>query len=152
MHIAEAGAGPLVLLCHGFPESWYSWRHQLRALGDAGFHAVAPDMRGYGQTDSPNEVEAYDIFLAQCDERQARGSRILVGAHRFSSASISGGCWHHGSTMVHSWTERFKGKHDERPNRKIWKNSASATSGSLRGMAEGKPRHADNSPGAALAK
>ncbi len=52
----------MVLLCHGFPESWYSWRHQLRALGDAGFHAVAPDMRGYGQTDRPKEVEAYDIF------------------------------------------------------------------------------------------
>ena len=62
MHFAEAGAGPLVLLCHGFPESWYSWRHQLRALGEAGFHAVAPDMRGYGQTDRPEEVEAYDIF------------------------------------------------------------------------------------------
>ncbi len=62
MHCAEAGAGPLVLLCHGFPESWYSWRHQLRALGDAGFHALAPDMRGYGQTDRPKEIEAYDIF------------------------------------------------------------------------------------------
>jgi pimeloyl-ACP methyl ester carboxylesterase len=62
MHYAEHGEGPMVLLCHGFPESWYSWRHQLRALGDAGFHAVAPDMRGYGQTDRPKEVEAYDIF------------------------------------------------------------------------------------------
>jgi len=62
MHCAEAGTGPLVLLCHGFPESWYSWRHQLSALGDAGFHALAPDMRGYGQTDRPMEVEAYDIF------------------------------------------------------------------------------------------
>jgi len=50
MHVAEAGAGPLVVLCHGFPESWYSWRHQLRALAAAGFHAVAPDMRGYGRT------------------------------------------------------------------------------------------------------
>ena len=62
MHYAEHGEGPMVLLCHGFPESWYSWRHQLRALGDAGFHAVAPDMRGYGQTDRPKEIEAYDIF------------------------------------------------------------------------------------------
>jgi pimeloyl-ACP methyl ester carboxylesterase len=52
MHIAESGAGPLVVLCPGFPESWYSWRHQLRALAEAGFHAVAPDMRGYGQTRS----------------------------------------------------------------------------------------------------
>jgi pimeloyl-ACP methyl ester carboxylesterase len=63
MHYAEAGSGPHVLLCHGFPESWYSWRHQLRALADAGFHAVAPDMRDrYGQTDRPSAVEAYDIF------------------------------------------------------------------------------------------
>lgn len=53
MHIAEAGAGPLVLLLHGFPESWYSWRHQLAALAGAGFHAVAPDQRGYCQTGPP---------------------------------------------------------------------------------------------------
>jgi alpha-beta hydrolase superfamily lysophospholipase len=46
-HIAEQGQGPLVLLCHGWPECWYSWRHQLRALAEAGFHAVAPDMRGF---------------------------------------------------------------------------------------------------------
>ncbi len=62
MHIAEAGQGPLVLLCHGFPEFWYSWRHQLTALADAGFHAVAPDQRGYGQTESPEAVEAYNIM------------------------------------------------------------------------------------------
>src|SRR5438067_2681210 len=59
MHLAEQGKGPLVLLCHGFPESWYSWRHQLRALAAAGYHAVAPDQRGYGQTDRPAEFEAY---------------------------------------------------------------------------------------------
>lgn len=59
MHIAEAGDGPLVLMCHGFPESWYSWRHQLTALAGAGFHAVAPDMRGYGQTDAPADPTAY---------------------------------------------------------------------------------------------
>jgi pimeloyl-ACP methyl ester carboxylesterase len=62
MHIAEQGSGPLVLLCHGFPESWYSWRHQLRALAEAGFRAVAPDMRGYGQTDRPQEIEKYTLF------------------------------------------------------------------------------------------
>jgi pimeloyl-ACP methyl ester carboxylesterase len=55
MHIAEAGQGPLVLLLHGFPESWYSWRHQLTALADAGFHAVAPDQRGYCGTGPPSE-------------------------------------------------------------------------------------------------
>ena len=48
MHIAEQGEGPLVVLVHGFPELWYSWRHVLPALAAAGYHAVAPDMRGYG--------------------------------------------------------------------------------------------------------
>src|SRR5262245_14030228 len=62
MHIAEAGQGPLVILCHGFPESWYSWRHQLFALAEAGFHAVAPDMRGYGQTDKPEPIDQYSLF------------------------------------------------------------------------------------------
>jgi epoxide hydrolase A/B len=84
MHLAEAGAGPLVLLCHGFPESWYSWRHQLRALGDAGFHAIAPDMRGYGQTDRPKEVEAYDIFQLTGDlvglvNAMGGGPTVIVG-------------------------------------------------------------------------
>ena len=59
MHIAEAGEGPLVLLLHGFPELWYSWRHQLPALAEAGYHAVAPDVRGYGQSDAPQPIEAY---------------------------------------------------------------------------------------------
>jgi pimeloyl-ACP methyl ester carboxylesterase len=62
IHIAEQGSGPLVLLCHGFPESWYSWRHQLKALGDAGYHAVAPDMRGYGNTDRPAEIDRYTLL------------------------------------------------------------------------------------------
>jgi pimeloyl-ACP methyl ester carboxylesterase len=62
LHLAEQGAGPLVVLCHGFPESWYSWRHQLAALAAAGFHAVAPDMRGYGQSDRPEEIDRYTLF------------------------------------------------------------------------------------------
>jgi pimeloyl-ACP methyl ester carboxylesterase len=62
MHLAEVGAGPLVVLCHGFPESWYSWRHQLRALAAAGFRAVAPDMRGYGGTDRPEAIDQYTLF------------------------------------------------------------------------------------------
>ena len=62
IHLAEMGEGPLVVLCHGFPESWYSWRSQLRALADAGYHAVAPDMRGYGETDRPEEIEKYTLF------------------------------------------------------------------------------------------
>jgi pimeloyl-ACP methyl ester carboxylesterase len=59
LHIAESGEGPLVLLIHGFPELWYAWRHQLPALADAGYHGVAPDIRGYGDSDTPHDVEAY---------------------------------------------------------------------------------------------
>ena len=62
LHVAEQGQGPLVVLCHGFPESWYSWRHQLRALAEAGYRAVAPDMRGYGQSDQPAEIEKYTLL------------------------------------------------------------------------------------------
>jgi pimeloyl-ACP methyl ester carboxylesterase len=62
LNIAEQGRGPLVLLCHGFPESWYSWRHQLNALAAAGFHAVAPDMRGHGKSDRPEAIDQYSIF------------------------------------------------------------------------------------------
>jgi pimeloyl-ACP methyl ester carboxylesterase len=62
LHIAEQGEGPLVLLCHGFPESWYSWRHQLAALAAAGFRAVAPDMRGYGESDRPAEIDKYSLL------------------------------------------------------------------------------------------
>jgi pimeloyl-ACP methyl ester carboxylesterase len=62
LHVAEQGTGPVVVLCHGFPESWYSWRHQLAALAEAGFHAIAPDMRGYGQTDRPEAIDQYTLF------------------------------------------------------------------------------------------
>ena len=62
MNFAEAGSGPLVVMCHGFPESWYSWRHQLKALADAGYHAVAPDQRGYGKTTAPESIDSYSIF------------------------------------------------------------------------------------------
>ena len=62
LHIAEAGDGPLVVLCHGFPESWYSWRHQISVLADAGFRVVAPDQRGYGMSDAPESVAAYSIL------------------------------------------------------------------------------------------
>jgi pimeloyl-ACP methyl ester carboxylesterase len=61
MHVAEAGPddGPVVLLCHGFPESWWSWRHQLGPLAAAGWHVVAPDMRGFGGTTAPADPRAY---------------------------------------------------------------------------------------------
>jgi pimeloyl-ACP methyl ester carboxylesterase len=59
MHVAEAGNGYPVVFCHGFPELWYSWRHQMRALAAAGFRAIAPDQRGYGETGAPAAIEAY---------------------------------------------------------------------------------------------
>jgi pimeloyl-ACP methyl ester carboxylesterase len=62
LHVAEQGEGPTVLLCHGFPESWYSWRHQIAALAEAGFRAVAPDMRGYGRSDRPEAVDQYTLM------------------------------------------------------------------------------------------
>jgi pimeloyl-ACP methyl ester carboxylesterase len=62
IHVAEQGKGPVVLLCHGFPETSHSWRHQLSALAGAGFHAVAPDMRGYGETDSPHAIDQYTLL------------------------------------------------------------------------------------------
>lgn len=61
LHVAEAGRGQPVILCHGFPELWYSWRHQLPALEGAGYRAVAPDMPGYGDSSSPPGVDAYDV-------------------------------------------------------------------------------------------
>ena len=62
LHLAEMGEGPLVVMCHGFPECWYSWRHQLAALSAAGYHAVAPDMRGYGRSDRPEAIDQYTLL------------------------------------------------------------------------------------------
>ena len=65
MHVVEAGAGPLVVLLHGFPQFWWAWRHQLVALADAGFRVVAPDLRGYGATDKP--PRGYDTLTIAAD-------------------------------------------------------------------------------------
>ena len=61
IHFVEQGEGPLVLFLHGFPESWYSWRHQMPAVADAGYRAVALDMRGYGQSSKPEAIASYSI-------------------------------------------------------------------------------------------
>ena len=84
MRYAEAGSGPLVLLCHGWPESWYSWRHQLQAVSAAGFRAVAPDMRGYGGTQSPEPIDQYTLFhlvgdMAELVKALGETKAVIVG-------------------------------------------------------------------------
>ncbi|MFJ5730696.1 alpha/beta hydrolase [Streptomyces paradoxus] len=83
-HLVEQGAGPLVLLLHGFPESWYAWRHQLPALAAAGYRAVAVDVRGYGRSSRPPEADAYRMLELVEDNAavvEALGERsaVLVG-------------------------------------------------------------------------
>jgi pimeloyl-ACP methyl ester carboxylesterase len=84
MRYAEAGSGPLVLFCHGWPESWYSWRHQLQAVSAAGFRAVAPDMRGYGGTQSPEPIDQYTLLhlvgdMAELVKALGETKAVIVG-------------------------------------------------------------------------
>lgn len=80
-HLVEQGSGPLVLLLHGFPESWYSWRHQLPALAAAGYRAVAIDVRGYGRSSRPADPAAYRMTELVADNVavvRALGERTAV--------------------------------------------------------------------------
>ncbi len=70
LHLLEEGEGPLVVLCHGFPELAWSWRHQIPALAAAGYRVIAPDMRGFGGSSVPPEIEDYDI-LTLCGDMAA---------------------------------------------------------------------------------
>jgi pimeloyl-ACP methyl ester carboxylesterase len=84
MRYAEIGSGPLVLFCHGWPESWYSWRHQLTAVSAAGFRCVAPDMRGYGGTEAPETIEHYSMLhlvgdMAELVKALGENKAIIVG-------------------------------------------------------------------------
>jgi pimeloyl-ACP methyl ester carboxylesterase len=94
LHVAELGRGPLVVLLHGFPEFWWSWRHQLLALAAAGFRAVAVDLRGYGASDKP--PRGYDSFTLAADVTG------LVRALGEQQATIVGHDWggHIGWTMA----------------------------------------------------
>src|SRR5581483_3345909 len=95
MHYVQQGAGPLVILCHGFPETWYSWRHQIPALAEAGFRVVAPDQRGYGRTDRPQAIEDYNALrlagdLVMLVDALGEKNAVLVG-HDWGSI-ITGYC------------------------------------------------------------
>ena len=87
LHYVEAGQGPLVLLLHGFPEFWYSWRNQLPALAAAGFRALAPDMRGYNTSDKPPGVGSYSLSALAADVAGLAGH---MGVER---ATIVGHDW-----------------------------------------------------------
>jgi epoxide hydrolase A/B len=94
LNIAEQGEGPLVLLCHGFPESWYSWRHQFAPLAAAGFHVVAPDMRGYGKSDRPEAIDQYTLLHLVGDLvglADALGARTAVIVGHDWGATVA---WH----------------------------------------------------------
>jgi pimeloyl-ACP methyl ester carboxylesterase len=67
LHVVDEGDGPLVVLCHGFPELAFSWRHQVPALAQAGYRVVAPDMRGFGRSSAPAAVDAYDVVTLCAD-------------------------------------------------------------------------------------
>jgi len=86
LHCAVAGDGPLVILLHGFPECWYSWRHQLDALSTR-FRVVAPDLRGYNESDKPRPVRAYELTELVADVE------ALIEAFGASEAGIVGHDW-----------------------------------------------------------
>ena len=105
LRLAEAGSGPLVLLIHGWPESWYSWRHQLSALAAQGYHAVAPDMRGYGDSSAPANSADYRIDTLAADvvgivDHFSQQKATLVG-HDWGSMVV----WH--AALFHP--DRFNG-------------------------------------------
>ncbi len=101
LNIAEQGSGPLILLIHGFPESWYSWRHQFAPLSAAGYKVVAPDMRGYGDSDKPFDVSAYNQFEIVNDIRGLvksldYGSAIVIGHDWGAPSAWNCALWHPG--------------------------------------------------------
>jgi epoxide hydrolase 4 len=87
LHVVESGDGPLVILLHGFPEFWYSWRKQIPALAEAGFRVVAPDMRGYNLSDKPRGVRAYRTRIL------ARDVANLIASYGAQRAHVVGHDW-----------------------------------------------------------
>src|SRR3954453_14698380 len=112
LHYVEAGEGPLVVLLHGFPEFWYGWRLQIQPLAAAGFHVVAPDMRGYNLSSRPNDVAAYD------SDSLADDVRDLIHERGAESALLVGHDW--GGTAA--WATAMK--HPEVVNRLAILNAA----------------------------
>jgi pimeloyl-ACP methyl ester carboxylesterase len=93
-HYTEAGRGPLVVMLHGFPELWYSWRHQLAALANAGYHAVAPDLRGFGESEVTPDVSDYSLL------QHAKDVKALIDHIGAKDAVVAGHDW--GANLM--WT------------------------------------------------
>ena len=98
LFVAEAGSGPLVLLCHGFPECWYSWRHQIEFLAANGYRCVAPNQRGYADSSAPEAIDAYAIphlvgdmvaLVTALGESQA----VIIGHDWGSPVAINAAAW-----------------------------------------------------------
>jgi len=87
MHVAEQGDGPAVLFCHGFPESWNSWRHQMAALSESGYRAIAPHLRGHGQTTQPVAIDQYTLLHLLGD------MVCFLDAREIDTAVIVGSDW-----------------------------------------------------------
>ena len=92
MHYVEAGKGPLVVLLHGFPESWWSWRHQVQQLADAGYRVIVPDLRGYGETDKQGPYDLDTLVGDVCALIESLGAekRVKIVGHDWGGAVA----WH----------------------------------------------------------
>jgi pimeloyl-ACP methyl ester carboxylesterase len=111
LHVARAGTGPPVILLHGFPQNWRSWKHQIPALASAGFSVLAPDLRGYNESDRPSERDAYHLKHLVADVA------ALVHATGHARAHVVGHDW---GGMV-AWT--FAGAHPELLDRLVILNA-----------------------------
>ena len=107
LHVVEAGAGRPVILLHGFPDFWYAWRYQIRALAEAGCHVIAPDMRGYNLSSKPAGVSSYRIDALVADVNALARSftcddALLVG-HDWGALVA----WHVAMTAKPAWLRRL---------------------------------------------
>src|ERR1700685_2927434 len=87
LHVTEQGEGPAVLFCHGFPDTAYTWRRQMKAIAATGYRAIAPDMRGYGRSSAPADASLYTPL-------QTTGDLVgLLDALKISTAVLGGHDW-----------------------------------------------------------